>query len=154
MYELGEQKDRTEVLDGSVDLSRQLEKQSDASPVKDLEKGVPQDRLVFIYTSGTTGLPKAAVITNMRYLFMALGLHYMTALEEDDIVYDPLPLYHSAGGIVGIGQSVVRGISVVIRRKFSASNFWNDCAKYKCTVSFFYFFDVFNVELSVIILLL
>ena len=26
------------------------------------------------------------------------------------------------------------GITVVLRRKFSASNFWNDCRKYKVTV--------------------
>lgn len=65
---------------------------------------------------------------------MALGVHFMTNLQLDDIVYDPLPLYHSAGGMVGVGQMLLRGITVVLRKKFSATNFWIDCNKYNCTV--------------------
>lgn len=65
---------------------------------------------------------------------MTLGVHYMTGLTPDDILYDSLPLYHSAGGMLGVGQAILRGVSVVIRKKFSASNFWKDCAKYRCTV--------------------
>ncbi|CAH1365871.1 unnamed protein product [Tenebrio molitor] len=134
-YRLSKDNSTPEYLDGFVDLRRELEGQPDTVPKTDLDKGKPKDKLVFIYTSGTTGLPKAAVITNMRYMFMSLGLHYMTMLSKDDILYDPLPLYHSAGGIVGIGQCLLRGISIVIRKKFSASNFWNDCIKYKCTAA-------------------
>ena len=33
------------------------------------------------------------------------------------VLYDPLPLYHSAGGIVGIGLMMVFGTTVVIRKK-------------------------------------
>lgn len=35
--------------------------------VEDLALGTPRDKLIYIYTSGTTGMPKAAVITNLRY---------------------------------------------------------------------------------------
>ena len=48
--------------------------------------------------------------------------------------YDPLPLYHSAGGVVGIGLMMIFGATVVIRPKFSVRNFWTDCIKYKCNV--------------------
>lgn len=65
---------------------------------------------------------------------MALAVHFMSNLQFDDIVYDPLPLYHSAGGMIGAGQMLLRGISVALRKKFSASGFWNDCAKFNCTV--------------------
>lgn len=112
-----------------------LEAQSCESPKDLIKAGQPKDKLLFIYTSGTTGLPKAAVITHMRYTFMALGLNYMSGLTDSDIVYDPLPLYHSAGGIVGVGQALVNGLTVVIRRKFSATNYWTDCIKYNCTVT-------------------
>lgn len=61
----------------------------------------------------------------------------MTNLRLDDVVYDPLPLYHSAGGMIGVGQTLLRGITIVVRRKFSATNFWKDCKKYNCTVGFF-----------------
>lgn len=66
---------------------------------------------------------------------MSTALTCMIDIRQDDIVYNPLPLYHSAGGMVGIGQTICHGISVALRRKFSASNFWPDCVKYKCTVS-------------------
>ncbi|KAK6748157.1 hypothetical protein RB195_001029 [Necator americanus] len=34
-----------------------------------------------------------------------------------------------------VGQSLCRGSCCVIRKKFSASNFWKDCVKYQCTAS-------------------
>lgn len=40
----------------------------------------------------------------------------------------------SAGNIVGIGQCLLQGMTIVIRKKFSASHFWEDCVKYNCTV--------------------
>ena len=51
------------------------------------------------------------------------------------VFYDPLPLYHSAGGVVGIGLMMCFGATVVIRQKFSVRNFWKDCIKYECNVS-------------------
>lgn len=43
---------------------------SEVSPIlpPEVEKGGFHDKLVYIYTSGTTGLPKAAVVTNSRYI--------------------------------------------------------------------------------------
>ncbi|KAM7418825.1 hypothetical protein PAMA_016109 [Pampus argenteus] len=35
---------------------------------------------------------------------------------------------------MGVGQCLLFGLTVVIRRKFSASHFWDDCVKHKCTV--------------------
>ncbi|KAG8234395.1 hypothetical protein J437_LFUL014613 [Ladona fulva] len=101
----------------------------------DVAEGSCKDKLMYIYTSGTTGLPKAAVITNLRFMFVAIGVHVMVGLSEDDIIYDPLPLYHTAGGLIGAGQTLLGGNTVALRKKFSASNFWKDCVMYKCTVA-------------------
>ncbi|KAL7824484.1 hypothetical protein AOLI_G00328860 [Acnodon oligacanthus] len=35
---------------------------------------------------------------------------------------------------MGVGQCLVHGLTVVIRRKFSASRFWDDCVRYNCKV--------------------
>jgi hypothetical protein len=35
---------------------------------EDLSEGSYHDRLLYIFTSGTTGLPKAAVVTHLRYV--------------------------------------------------------------------------------------
>ncbi|XP_018419558.1 PREDICTED: long-chain fatty acid transport protein 4 [Nanorana parkeri] len=92
------------------------------------------DKLFYIYTSGTTGLPKAAIVVHSRYFRMAALVHYGFGMRSDDIIYDCLPLYHSAGNIVGIGQCIILGLTVVIKKKFSASRFWDDCVKYNCTI--------------------
>uniref|UniRef100_A0A8C4MFI3 Arachidonate--CoA ligase n=1 Tax=Equus asinus asinus TaxID=83772 RepID=A0A8C4MFI3_EQUAS len=92
------------------------------------------DKLLYIYTSGTTGLPKAAIVVHSRYYRMAALVYYGFRMRPNDIVYNCLPLYHSAGNIVGIGQCLLHGMTVVIRKKFSASRFWDDCIKYNCTI--------------------
>lgn len=35
---------------------------------------------------------------------------------------------------MGMGQCVLFGMTVVLRRKFSASRFWDDCVKHQCTI--------------------
>uniref|UniRef100_A0A8C5DJU5 Arachidonate--CoA ligase n=1 Tax=Gouania willdenowi TaxID=441366 RepID=A0A8C5DJU5_GOUWI len=92
------------------------------------------DRLFYIYTSGTTGMPKAAIVVHSRYYRMAALVFYGFRMTSDDVLYDCLPLYHSAGNMVGVGQCIIHGMTVVIRKKFSASRFWDDCVKYNCTI--------------------
>ncbi|KAG5882212.1 hypothetical protein JTB14_024724 [Gonioctena quinquepunctata] len=116
-------------------LKIHIEDQSVAPPTEAISQLAHKDKAILIYTSGTTGLPKAATITHSRYIFASTGLNILTDMNKDDIFYNPLPLYHSSGGMVGIGQSLFFGISVVLRKKFSASNFWTDCNKYKCTIA-------------------
>uniref|UniRef100_A0A0K8TSP3 Very long-chain fatty acid transport protein n=1 Tax=Tabanus bromius TaxID=304241 RepID=A0A0K8TSP3_TABBR len=122
-------------LEGTLDLLSEIEKHQKVDINEDIAKSVPRDKMVYIYTSGTTGMPKAAVITNLRYMFMCLGVKTMLGINDDDVVYNPLPLYHTAGGMIGVGTVLLCGVTMVIRRKFSASNFWPDCIKYKCTVA-------------------
>eukprot|EP00058_Branchiostoma_floridae_P016522 XP_002602010.1 hypothetical protein BRAFLDRAFT_82596 [Branchiostoma floridae] len=92
-----------------------------------------KDIMAYIYTSGTTGLPKAAKVsyTRMVYASMFFGLSGAT---KDDVVYCALPLYHSAALCIGLAGTVETGCTWVLRRKFSASKFWDDCRKYNVTV--------------------
>lgn len=92
------------------------------------------DKLLYIYTSGTTGLPKAAVMPHSRFVLATLAMISLLDLEEDDIIYNPLPLYHTAGGTLGAGPALSHGIKTVLRKKFSASSYMSDCIKYKATV--------------------
>ncbi|XP_065211613.1 long-chain fatty acid transport protein 1-like [Planococcus citri] len=110
---------------------------SEVSPTPPVlqEKVGFHDKLVYIYTSGTTGLPKAAVVTHSRYLFLAGAIRYQLCFSNDDRFYTPLPLYHTAGGAMSIGQAVLYGSCVVIRKKFSASAYFPDIVKYNCTVA-------------------
>jgi fatty-acyl-CoA synthase len=51
-----------------------------------------------------------------------------------DRMFDCLPLYHSVGGVVATGATLVGGGAVVIRSKFSASDFWRDVHSERCTL--------------------
>ncbi|XP_041073865.1 very long-chain acyl-CoA synthetase-like isoform X1 [Polyodon spathula] len=88
---------------------------------------------VYIYTSGTTGLPKAAVVTQER-LWAGASFLRMNDVLSQDVVYVNLPLYHSAGFMIGFMGSIDLGTTIVLRRKFSASQFWDDCRKHNVTV--------------------
>uniref|UniRef100_A0A4W3GIR2 Arachidonate--CoA ligase n=1 Tax=Callorhinchus milii TaxID=7868 RepID=A0A4W3GIR2_CALMI len=125
--------DKNVVPPSTKNLDSLLEHAPKGPPVPLQNRGF-SDRLFYIYTSGTTGMPKAAIIVHSRYYRMAALVYYGFRMTADDIVYDCLPLYHSAGNIVGVGQCLLHGMTVVIRRKFSASRFWDDCIKYKCTI--------------------
>lgn len=122
-------------FENSVDLVSEFKSVSSDYLGKEIVPTTIRDKMLYVYTSGTTGLPKAAVVTQSRFFMMTSAVNYMLALRKDDIIYDPLPLYHSAGTIVGAGQAIISGITVAIRRKFSASNYWKDCIKYNCTVA-------------------
>lgn len=120
---------------GAEDLDAALESKSPAPvPVSFREGLTCADKALYIYTSGTTGMPKAANISHLRLQMMMHAFGASTNATSSDIMYDVLPLYHSAGGICAIGAVFTVGGSVVIRRKFSASGFWDDCAKYKPTL--------------------
>ncbi len=93
------------------------------------------DVMCYIYTSGTTGLPKAAVITNKRYLSGAYlyGAGCMEATPSD-IIYLTLPLYHANAFIISWGSALAHGAAVALRRRFSASQFWEDVRKYDASI--------------------
>ncbi len=116
-------------------IDREIERFS-AAPLTDLERGTVTiaDRALTIYTSGTTGMPKAANVSHRRLMHWSLWFAGLMNTGPDDRMYDCLPLYHSIGGVVATGALLVRGGSVVLREKFSASEFWDDIANWDCTL--------------------
>ncbi|MFM9864562.1 MAG: long-chain-acyl-CoA synthetase [Micropepsaceae bacterium] len=121
-------------VQGAEDLDKALAAQSDAPLPKDVRKGLTaNDKCFYIYTSGTTGLPKAANMSHLRIQMMMNSFASAMRSTERDRMYNVLPLYHSAGGVCALGSVLTVGGSVIIRRKFSATAFWDDCVKYRAT---------------------
>jgi fatty-acyl-CoA synthase len=89
---------------------------------------------LYIYTSGTTGLPKAAHVSHYRLMRWSQWFAGLMDTRPEDRMYDCLPLYHSVGGVVAVGALLVSGGSVVIRPRFSASDFWRDVKEERCTL--------------------
>ncbi len=116
-------------------IDRELERFSPA-PLTETERRATTiaDRALTIYTSGTTGLPKAANVGHRRIMQWGFWFAGLMNTGTDDRMYDCLPMYHSVGGVVATGALLVRGGSVLIREKFSASQFWDDVADWDCTL--------------------
>ncbi|MBX3707553.1 MAG: long-chain-acyl-CoA synthetase [Pseudomonadales bacterium] len=92
------------------------------------------DNAFYIFTSGTTGLPKAAVLSNRRYLASGTLAHKAgLKCTERDRIYVCLPLYHGTGLMIGMGAAFSSGASVFLRRKFSASNFLKEVRDHQAT---------------------
>jgi fatty-acyl-CoA synthase len=63
--------------------------------------------------------------------------HWFAGLMDTrstDRMFNCLPLYHSVGGVVATGATLVGGGAVVIRARFSASDFWRDVRDERCTL--------------------
>lgn len=93
-----------------------------------------RDPMLYMYTSGTTGLPKAAIVKNQRFLRAGILFgRVVMGLVPSDITYVALPLYHATGAIASWGSVLATGGAIALRRRFSASAFWDDCVKYGVT---------------------
>jgi fatty-acyl-CoA synthase len=91
------------------------------------------DDLFYIYTSGTTGYPKPARLSHMRFIAIGDGMAGVARYGAADVVYCPIPLYHGAGGVVVPASVLHVGATMALRRKFSASAFWDDCRRLGAT---------------------
>jgi len=116
-------------------LAAAIKATSDAPPPKNVIAAPGfSTHILNIYTSGTTGLPKAARVSNRRVFFGGYALGYaMAHFSSDDVIYTPLPLYHSIGMFVGWGSALSVGAGFGIRRRFSASDFWKEAIKIGAT---------------------
>ncbi len=94
---------------------------------------VAGDDLFYIFTSGTTGYPKPARFSHMRFIAIGDGMAGIAGFGPHDVIYCPIPLYHGAGGVVVPAAALHAGAAMALRRKFSASAFWDDCRRFGVT---------------------
>ncbi|MET0665249.1 MAG: AMP-binding protein, partial [Acidimicrobiales bacterium] len=117
-------------LDLGLSDDRVLDVESDAYAMVVAEhRGAPAaapevddaTRFLLLFTSGTTGAPKACICSQGRLARAGIGLSTGFGLGTDDCAYLAMPLFHSNALFAGWSPSVVAGMTMVLRRKFSAS---------------------------------
>ncbi|WP_280271730.1 long-chain-acyl-CoA synthetase [Nocardia wallacei] len=93
-----------------------------------------REKAFLIFTSGTTGLPKASVMTHLRWTKSMAGLGGLgIRLRGDDTMYCCLPLYHNNALTVALGAVLGARATFAIGRKFSASAFWSEVIANRAT---------------------
>ena len=118
---------------GWQNLAELIKNQSVENP-KNSQEIYVDDALFYIYTSGTTGLPKAVIFNHGRFMkaYGAFGFGAVK-LKTTDRLYVTLPFYHATAMAVCWGSVLAGNATLIMRRKFSASRFWDDVQKYKAT---------------------
>ena len=116
-----------------LNLSQEIAQQSKINP-KQTHNIVSEDPCFYLYTSGTTGLPKAVVFNHGRFM-KVYGSFGVTAvrLKKHDRMYVPLPFYHATALGVCLSSVIAGSATLILSRKFSASQFWRDIKKHGAT---------------------
>lgn len=76
-----------------------------------------------IYTSGTTGPAKGVVQPHRwmnQYTFM-----FRQLLNQDDVVYNDLPMHHVGGAVFNIVRAIWAGCTIGCWDRFSPNQFWD-----------------------------
>ncbi|MBV8965262.1 MAG: long-chain-fatty-acid--CoA ligase [Mycobacteriaceae bacterium] len=93
----------------------------------------PDDLFMLIFTSGTSGEPKAVKCSHGKVAIAGVTMTERFGLGSSDVCYVSMPLFHSNAVLVGWSVSVACRGSMVLRRKFSASQFLPDIRRYGVT---------------------
>ncbi|RJG02919.1 AMP-binding protein [Noviherbaspirillum sedimenti] len=89
------------------------------------------DRANIIYTSGTTG-PAKGVVQSHRWMNQYTFL-FRQLLDQDDVVYNDLPLYHVGGAVYNVVRAVWAGCASACWDRFSPNQFWQRIATSNAT---------------------
>ena len=69
---------------------------------------------VFLFTSGTEGEPKGVALSHRNLLTNVEQVRSHLAFYRSDILFNPLPIFHSFGLTVGVLMPLVLGIKTVL----------------------------------------
>lgn len=97
------------------------------SPAKDT------DTAAILFTSGTTGVSKGCVLSHRYAVRTAENMINPFRVTAEDCVYSPYPLSHIGPAYYDVLPAMMTGSRVVLRKRFSVSNFWPEVQKYGVT---------------------
>jgi len=93
------------------------------------------DLAAIMYTSGTTSKPKGVMVTHANYLAAGQTVADAVELNENDRHMVALPLFHGNAQYYSTMSALLRGASIAVMDRFSASQYFDKCIEYGCTVA-------------------
>ena len=89
---------------------------------------------VIIFTSGTTGAPKGIEVPWKKLFDVGVVSTGMLKYTENDVGYICMPLNHSNSLYLNLMPALLNGAKVLIRRRFSSTNFVKDIEEVGATI--------------------
>jgi crotonobetaine/carnitine-CoA ligase len=93
------------------------------------------DLAAIMYTSGTTSKPKGVMVTHDNYLKAGTTVADALEISEQDRHLVVLPMFHGNAQYYSTMSTLISGASMVLMDRFSASQYFDKCRQYNCTVS-------------------
>jgi crotonobetaine/carnitine-CoA ligase len=87
----------------------------------------PEDLSAILYTSGTTGPSKGAAMTHAANFRLARNTVAVMGYEPGEVLFTAFPLFHLNAKYTTVLAAMLVDGEVVMRDRFSASGFWDDC---------------------------
>ncbi|KAK3377710.1 hypothetical protein B0H63DRAFT_477776 [Podospora didyma] len=94
-------------------------------------KPEPEDIALVLHTSGTTSRPKVVPLSHRNLTRTMENIQATYELTAKDRTMLVMPLFHVHGLLCGLLAPLFSGGSMIVPTKFSATEFWQDFAKYK-----------------------
>ena len=95
----------------------------------------PGDTLAILYTSGTTGLSKGVCCPHAQYYWWSRYSSQLLGLRDADVLLTTLPLFHT-NALNAFFQALLTGSTLVVQKRFSASDFWPALVRHQSTVTY------------------
>ena len=95
----------------------------------------PRDLAAIMYTSGTTAKPKGVMVTHANYIKAGQTVADATGLSANDRHFVVLPLFHGNAQYYSTMSALLSGASIALMDRFSASQYFDKCIAYQCTVA-------------------
>lgn len=117
----------------TISIGAALDAELMASGLCEACTGTGDMACLIIYTSGTTGFPKGALHGQRGFILTAEAFVERLWLQPDERVLCVMPMFHINALMYSLGGALACGGTLLLARRFSASNFWRLAADTRAT---------------------